>query len=1488
MADPPTISFEDMVGSAPPVKSQADELPSGAVTADAMFGTAPKPDGNPTWLDSLSQGAKKYWTDYVKLSNDYAAAVKGDLDADPKGLADQVVHSGKTLLDVLGAAFSPLESVARTGVIEPVQTAINKMSGLAAQHLAAPDVYNAQERRERFMAGMPVQQQYPGGVDWHVHQADVERTAQDLNQFIEIGGLTATGFIGAKPTVATRVAGEVDSARLPLRDMVRVEAGTAASALQGLKELPVESLDSFPGLKDSVERLTSSVKQLAIQDPDQLLNLADHVGKADPALSSRLKEIGAEALTLDTKAQEALGEQLAKPRVRQVGTTLEGKPILRLVPPEQGLSNSVAEGYEALKTPSTTPPEVVKSANEAYAAQLLRESGEAPAALEVEPMLKVADNASPEVKKFAEDWNQLHEQMSQRYEAAADSGRPLGAHTVLDTMLKHANVGSYASEFIWKLRQNVDNIPVSFTREIKHRLSGNVKPDVLGYYYPSIHEVDVRVIPGGQKTTHVLLHELTHAATMRWMKANPTHPLMREVDRLLAEAKQHLNKEVNGSYTPHYGLTDSTEFVAEAMTSAKFQSALARIKGPPLQESIFSRLANIIRRMLGLPPGHGTFLHQVMKTTESIMAEQAKRLPAATRDQPAAMAKSRVTQVGTDARGQPVYADANNPVVFDDHGVPVTRRTVEQAFTFVGDKLDRVPGMSVVLGKLREYYTQVIQTVNPEAFGPEAKTAAAVLAKRIAIQMQRDSFFVHQASMRRKFWNSRLADQKEFIRKFEKGEKFDDPLLERAALTYRVWNERILGQDLRNGLDYEPVDNYLYHTFKDSEGVSAFFKQRYGAAWGNPKFIGDRGFELYDQAVAAGYEPRFTNPEDIMLARQHASDVAQMRIDVLSDLEAYGLAVRAEGRKPEGFMSSEWRAPNGARYWVHDTANHVMQNAFNTTSLWTTPGIVGDLFRGAMWLKNTIVPIKLALSLFHPIHVATIDNATGMVRASKELLSGTMSPGKFVKEMLKATFYADLISAPRMGSRILRAYQGKIALTPADDEALRLMAEGGFIPEMSSQYRTGALDKFRDAVQRRSVTAAWHLPFAGIEALQYPIFRTWIPSLKIASYLKDAQTAFRTDPTLLMDPIKRQVALRRIAKSVDNRYGEMAYNTLFWNRWVKDLAVANTLSLGWQMGFIREYGGGALDLGQLATKQGGFVQKVKSGMLDRPLFVTYYTTQALAYGGLMTWALSGESPKGLMDYVYPKNGEVDSEDKPQRVTTMFYPREFAAIYKHMENEGVVAGLGHLASSKASGVIGLTADWATGVDSFGREFRDPNAPAYKKVEQTLAYTLGDLEPISIGAIKRQVTEEPVKTTVMNVAGFSPAPKYVTEAKTEGAIKRLYQKYYAPRQTPFEKAQFSDEARRLRQYWDKGDTDKFVDLLDQMQDKYELTGKELRQLERKLQGGTGNDQLLGMFSRLTWQQQKRLLDQMTEDERAVYLPKSNRQHLRYNYEPPEDQP
>jgi hypothetical protein len=832
-------------------------------------------------------------------------------------------------------------------------------------------------------------------------------------------------------------------------------------------------------------------------------------------------------------------------------------------------------------------------------------------------------------------------------------------------------------------------------------------------------------------------------------------------------------------------------------------------------------------------------------------------------------------------------AQGASQIVYMYAGIPVTKADLVRAFALARSILQKSDTYRAVERNLIDSYDWLIRSVAPESMSNLSRNAAAVLAKNIAEQMRSETVMKHRGEPRREFWN-RLGPKAglEFMHNYEKGGPFPDEVTKAAARGYSAAYADLARQDKELGLEYDEITHYLPHMFEDQAGVARWLQQRYGPKWGDPNFIKDRSFDMYEQAQAAGFRPKFTNPEDLFQARHHASAVAKMQIQALRELERHGMARRVvkgiERSKDPDHYELEWRAPNGERYLVPNDIHQLMTNAFNSPSLWSARNPAGAVFRGAMDLKNKLVPIKLALSLFHPLHIATIDNATTMVRATKGLLSGAITPGRFVREMAQGLFYKELVgetvgalNKQGMGYRLLNAYRGKIKdndLTDADRLALQYMGEGGFTPEMPKEYKNNAIAKFKDALQQHSVKAVFKAPWAMVEALQKPIFEEWIPMLKTASYIRDAKRALEADPSLLDNPLKRMAAFRQLQKSVDNRYGEMAYNTLFWNRYLRDIGVGSTLSMGWNLGFIREYGGGVAQVAKAGIdmtnlKEGDSVARhikeaAATGELDKAMFVGYYVMSAMALGGLMTWYMSGQAPQEANDYIYPKTGETGPDGKPERVNTMFYTREFAAIQKHVQHEGLVSGIGKIVSNKVVPLVDEAKTLWTNVDYFGREISDPDSNAFKQLAQKLEWFMADQIPISMQGAKQGRSS--AKQVGLAVAGFSPAPKYATESDAEAKIVGIYQSYHKST-TPYDQAQRGSEAIKLRKMAQSGD-EGYEQAFEQFSAKHELSSAD----QKRMRGDVGLDSYKRMFKALRSSEQIKVIKEMTPEEREAFTP------------------
>ena len=436
-------------------------------------------------------------------------------------------------------------------------------------------------------------------------------------------------------------------------------------------------------------------------------------------------------------------------------------------------------------------------------------------------------------------------------------------------------------------------------------------------------------------------------------------------------------------------------------------------------------------------------------------------------------------------------------IIYFNMGVPVTRAHIEMAFNLTNKLISKVPGVEIAKAKMAGLYENYIELFNPEAKGAPARTAGAAIASNFFEQTHREHVVWQQGKERRIYWQKMGPEASmDFINKFEKGQKLLNPIQEKARLAYKNWAADILAQDMKTGFTYDPVDHYMPHLFQDGEGVLRFMQKRYGNRWADPGFIKERGFDLYQEAIDAGFTPKFVNPEEIMQARQQASDIAALRTDLLADLERKGVAQRAPkgaAKPPAGFSPNSRRSPTGQRYWVRSEADALMYNAFDSKSLWNDQGTAGlrkaagPVFRGYMELKNKIVPIKLMASLFHPMHVIHIDAAAELTRSSKLALGAPSleHTRDFMLSMATATpftpgsLYRSLWDNPKTGYPVLRVFQGKrdfASLSDADKAAYKDLAEGGLVPTRPREETSSSAQRMVDSWHKGEVGKAGFPP----------------------------------------------------------------------------------------------------------------------------------------------------------------------------------------------------------------------------------------------------------------------------------------------------------------------------------------------------------------------------------------------------------------------------
>jgi predicted SprT family Zn-dependent metalloprotease len=1413
------------------------------------------------------------------------------------------------------AVKQPVENLRKedreTGAISPADLATNVGTGLwnlAGVLIGEPVGETVHQATET--TGIAGTNRLLGELAGKLPGADPEQTkfvADQVNNFIELVGQTviAPETLEAKaakgPTYIESLGAEKAAAdRRVAKPRVRLVDG----AYQKVAEAKIET----------------AYKELATKAPEAAEHIADKVEAVNPGLAAKMREHIQDAKEASTQEQVIVGHDAVKAEMEAA----EAAEAVKRGETEEVMSARAHKGalasarvYSKASARSAVPRDTPASI--AIAKQFKLETGHDISSAEVrqsgvalrnrmrkEGNIKHLD--SPEIEKdlytpeqtemirmwkmarqmpdediftgaFGVDtfknhpaWQAASYRIDNLLRGAINGEIKLTAHKILDEFLAQ-DLHPAIANVVQKLRNHVEDVEIAFAD-----LLG--KPNsALGEYHLAEHKIildeSLSLHPmKADYAANVVLHELVHAATARLIKGlKPEHPLMKELNSLLKEARNRAREmEIENpkvQHTEHYGLVDEFEFASEVFTSPSFQQFLiesdkfaAKGKMAAKTPSMVSRLADLFGKMLGITkPEELQLLSSAMLNISRIMEHQSLETKAL-------MARS--------ARPEAVVQRMSA-------GLAEASRDVLRA-TMGGDKKLH----NVALGKLTEWQRQIRQTFAVHTMGPGAKVADALIAKGLAEVNHREAISNKNiAETNQRFWQKNVKNVWNWMEMYEKGAKFKDSAWKTITENYIARNLDVFMQDAKNGIHYEPVDHYMMHAFKPKDGqtVDQFLRQRYGAKWGDPAFIKDRSFEMYREAMAAGWKPKFNTPEEVMLAREHASNVAGMQVELLSQLENLGYAVKTKEAKipPEGFGNVR-RSPNETTYWVENNAYRVIHNAFDTKSLWNLNNIGGDIFRGAMALKNNLVPIRL-MGLFHVTHVGLVlDNATAFGRLAKELAapSTTKSTLAILSNLVEGftPLVYSFVLNPRLGGGLMRAYTGSLKreLTGAEAQMLQYFNEAGFIPTMSKEWKATAIKSFKESLAQKSWKTIPKAPFALLQALQAPIFEVWIPALKTAVMSKEIATHLRANPELVSDPVARGVAFRRLQRAVDARYGEMNYGTLFWTKWVKDLLVANTLSIGWQKGVIDQFGGAPIEVMQAAVhgvKGQSPIERLRKGDLDRATYVMGYGVMAGGINGLISYSNTGQMPQGL-DYILPRTGNQNLDGTAERLSTPFFTREFASIYKHIENKGLLRGVEATVTGKASGLVGMTKEAIIGQDSLGQQFRDPNGTPFQFIAQTVNHMMGDIAPISFkGADTDNLTS---KKNISSFVGFTPAPKYMTDSPATSITKQLYGDFHTSKGTAYEKAQQSKLAKEYRELVRKDDP-KAEDKLDEITQKYQLTGKQVRNLARSAEkGGSG---LETMYKALSWQEQKKVLAKATSEERKKLLPMSKSQ-IKYSEE------
>lgn len=773
-----------------------------------------------------------------------------------------------------------------------------------------------------------------------------------------------------------------------------------------------------------------------------------------------------------------------------------------------------------------------------------------------------------------------------------------------------------------------------------------------------------------------------------------------------------------------------------------------------------------------------------------------------------------------------------------------------------------------------------IKTFQPELFSDAALRADPLFAAYKSAGAHEKDVIVHQAEEHWERWNkAEEADRLAYMLRLELGHQQPTPELRENALRHRKILDAAFREEAEYGSQSQYLEEYFPHLWKDPAKVREFFKTQatvLGPRWFQKK----RSFELIDQGIKAGFELKTTNPEELVTLRLMASADMRQRVELLRELEQMGMARRLGGNEQEPGVEADpsaiaplttaeaaslpnvgWRqitAPNAEKWLLAPDVLPLWTNAVEAKGLWSHEGKLGSAFRGWMAVKNIYVPLKLAISAFHPLHVSHIQTADALARGWTQLYRGgdLMGALKSAAEGFDpvgavvggaigslggpvgtafGAYAGGMVRGARMGQIVgLRGKSGGMDAraawlkpeserTPIENEIMTRMQEGGFIPQLSEQLKINASRSLQEAMAKGEWLKVLPLGLRrGVEKLQSSIFEKWIPTVKAAAYLNETAALIKRRPDLLDNETQRRLAFRAIAKSVDNRFGEMAYSTLFWDRTVKDAGIASFLSLGWNLGFSREFLGGAMETATRRIYRGTESRQTIRDATNKGAFALVYGATAAMGLGMMSWMLSGEQPEGY-DFIFPRLGGRNPDGSPRRVSQMTYLREGPMLKKHAEDAGGYGwGAAEMLYNKM--LIEPFIEFARNRDYWGYQIWSEDAPLYKQAWQFMKHVTGtQMNPITVGGAARaaELSGKPftigkdaqwydptsydwkgigesatAKGVGLSMLGFGPAPSYVERKPYENLINHYFAKFVAPLSRPEERREMDEMKRFVR--------------------------------------------------------------------------------------------
>lgn len=424
-----------------------------------------------------------------------------------------------------------------------------------------------------------------------------------------------------------------------------------------------------------------------------------------------------------------------------------------------------------------------------------------------------------------------------------------------------------------------------------------------------------------------------------------------------------------------------------------------------------------------------------------------------------------------------------------------------------------------------------------------------------------------------------------------------------------------------------------------------------------------------------------------------------------------------------------------------------------------TPGLRGNaLYRTYMGVNNRKNQLQL-LGGYHGGFTSFTSMSSQAALSLEQLANG--HPVRSLKS------FAAIPGAPAadtyFGHTLMQEYYHP-GTHPNLSPVMDALVKGGMRVGMDDAYHTRAVEGMTKAFRTGNLLGGVvRAPDAALDAVSRPIMNWLVPMQKLAASAKLMHEELeKLGPNATEQQIRQSAA--RVVDSMDNRFGQVAYDNLFMRRWVKDGLMGEMRSLGWNLGTVRELGGGVLSI----PKNINSLARGKGFATHGLPFILGLLSVNAAGSALYQYLKTGQYPTSVKDFFLPKNGQKDANGQDVRVSLPTYARDVMAL--------TAGGISHIGGNAATMAMNKAAPllndlyevfWSNR-DYYGTQIRDKDASAGTQLAQVGKHLATDTLPFSVSSLSKLGPNATLADKVAAQVGVSPAPKRFSNSAAENML------------------------------------------------------------------------------------------------------------------------